>query len=194
MGRRDHETGAGGPRPIELRSMNSSRSDRPRMPDGYGVPDTLEGTLSWRAVEARLVGAMHYWMATTRPDGRPHVVPRWGVWLEERFWYDGSSETVHARNLRSNDACTLPLDDGARAVILEGTSRPAEPPGPDLGGLLAEAFRRKYADLGYSPAADAWDGPHAGGLAVFTPAKALAWFDFPGDVTRFRFERAEPGA
>ena len=30
-------------------------------------------------------------------------------------------------------------------------------------------------------------GVGAGGLVAFTPVKALAWFDFPTDVTRFRF-------
>jgi hypothetical protein len=167
--------------------MNVTRIDRPDMPDGYGVPDTASGTLEWESVEARLRDSSHYWMSTTRPDGRPHVVPRWGVWLESRFWYDGSPATVHARNVRSNPACTLHLESGAQAVILEGASRPADPPGLELGARLASEFGRKYADHGYSPAADAWESTDAGGLAVFTPAKALAWFEFPTDVTRFTF-------
>ena len=170
-----------------LTSMTRPRSDRPTMPDGYGVPETLDGTLDWSVVADRLRAATHYWMATTKPDGRPHVVPRWGVWIDERFWYDGSPETVHARNLTANPACTLHLESGAEAVVLEGTSRPADPPGAEQGARLAAEFGRKYADSGYSPAADAWEGDDAGGLAVFTPDKALAWFRFPIDVTRFRF-------
>lgn len=161
--------------------------DRPRMPEGYGVPAGGDGLLDWSAVEARLVAAPQYWMATTRPDGRPHVVPRWGVWVDGRLWYDGAPTTVHARNLARNSACTLHLEDGWQAVVVEGTSGPAEPPGRDLGARLAAAFADKYADRGYEPEPDAWEGPGAGGLAMFTPAKALAWFDFPNDVTRFRF-------
>jgi hypothetical protein len=157
------------------------------MPEGYGVPDTTEGLLAWSDVEARLVAALQYWMATTRPDGRPHVVPRWGVWVDGRFWYDGAPTTMHARNLAANPACTLHLEDGRQAVILDGTSRPADAPGVERGARLAAAFRHKYADRGYSPQPDAWEGPGAGGLTMFTPAKALAWFDFPNDVTRFRF-------
>ena len=167
--------------------MTAPRSDRPDMPDGYGVPEEALGTLEWDSVQERLQDSLHYWMSTTRPDGRPHVVPRWGAWLESRFWYDGSPATVHARNLRSNPACTLHLESGAHAVILEGTSRPADPPGLELGGRIASEFRRKYADHGYSPEPDSWEGADAGGLAVFTPSKALAWFDFPTDVTRFSF-------
>lgn len=170
-----------------MRRMHTPRSDRPEFPDGYGVPEGVTGTLDWAAVAARLEDAHHYWMSTTRADGRPHVVPRWGVWLESRFWYDGSPDTVHARNLRANPACTLHLEDGARAVILEGNSRAADRPGSDLAARLSAEFARKYATSGYSPAPDAWDGADTGGLAVFTPEKALAWSEFPADVTRFRF-------
>ena len=157
------------------------------MPGGYGVPENVDGALEWRAVEDRLTESLHYWMSTTRPDGRPHVVPRWGAWLDGRLWYDGSPETVHATTLRANPRCTLHLESGSRAVILEGTSRPADPPGLEFGARIAAELGRKYSDHGYSPSADAWQGADAGGLAEFTPEKALAWFEFPTDVTRFRF-------
>lgn len=86
---------------------------RPLVPEGYGVePEGVE----WASVESRLVEALHYWKATTRPNGSPHVVPRWGVWLDNSFWYDGSLETRHAINLRSNAATTLHLEDGAAAT------------------------------------------------------------------------------
>ena len=42
-------------------------------------------------------------------------------------------------------------------------------------------------DRGYEPEPDAWEGPGAGGLRVLEPVTALAWFNFPADVTRFRF-------
>jgi Pyridoxamine 5'-phosphate oxidase len=170
-----------------MNSPSQPARDRPQMPDGYGVPATTDGLLDWSDVEARLTTSPQYWLATTRPDGRPHVVPRWGVWVDGRFWYDGAPTTVHVRNLAQRSACTLHLEDGWKAVIVEGTSQPAPPPGVDLGARLAAAFADKYADWGYRPKPDAWEGPAAGGLVLFTPIKALAWFDFPTDVTRFRF-------
>jgi len=157
------------------------------MPDGYGVPESDDGLLEWSAVEARLIESTHYWMATTRPSGVPHVVPRWGAWLDGRFWYDGAPATVHARILTSNPACVLHLEDGRQAVIVEGRSRAADPPGLDLGTRIAAEISRKYAALGYSPEPDSWEGADSGGLIVFTPHKAMAWFDFPTDVTRFSF-------
>jgi hypothetical protein len=168
-------------------SPATPRRDRPIVPDGYGTPETDDGILEWSAVEERLTASLHYWLATTRPDGRPHVVPRWGVWLDGRFYYDGSPETRHVQNLNHNDACTLNLEDGRQAVIVEGRSTVAPPPGPELGGRLSEAMTAKYGDHGYSPGPDSWDGPDSGGLRVLTPLTALAWFEFPVDMTRFRF-------
>jgi hypothetical protein len=169
------------------RMATPSSRDRPQIPQGYGTPETPDGMLQWGTVEERLVGALHYWMATCRPDGRPHVVPRWGAWIDGSLYYDGSPETVHARNLRDNPACTLHIGDGREAVMLDGSSQPSEPVTGELGERIAAEIGRKYRDLGYAPEADAWSGDLAGGLAVFTPAKALAWFEFPTDLTRFRF-------
>ncbi|HEY5890765.1 MAG TPA: pyridoxamine 5'-phosphate oxidase family protein [Acidimicrobiia bacterium] len=165
--------------------MTGDNRDRPQMPHGYGVPEAIEGMLSWDEVEARLVASEQYWMATTREDGRPHVVPRWGVWIDGKLFYDGSPETVHVKNLKRNPACTLHLEDGWQAVVVEGESGPTASPGIDLGKRIASAMSGKYGPKGYSPEPDSWEGPEAGGLCCFIPSKALAWFDFPNDVTRF---------
>jgi hypothetical protein len=161
-------------------------ADRPVFPDGYGLPTTTEGMLSWSDVETRLVPAMAYWLATVRPDGRPHVVPRWGAWLDGRFWYDGSPQTVHARNLTANPACSLNLENGTEVVIVEGESHPTRADADGLGDRLAEAYS-KYHKLGYSPGPDSWSDQNGGGLRVLTPQRALAWFSFPADATRFTF-------
>ena len=168
--------------------MTDPQRDRPLVPDGYGTPETGEGLLEWTAVEDRLRASLHYWMATTRADGTPHVVPRWGVWLDGRFWYDGSPETIHVKNLNHDSSCVLHLEDGREVVIVEGRSQAATPPGLELGARLSAAMTTKYGEQGYRPEPDSWDGPDSGGLRVLTPVKAMAWFDFPTDMTRFRFE------
>ena len=162
------------------------RRERPTFPEGYGLPDTDDGLLEWSAVEARLIEAKHYWLATVRPDGRPHLIPRWGVWVDDAFYYDGAPSTRHARNAEANPACSLSLEDGQHAVILEGRSVATRADPDGLGARLEAAFA-KYHDDGYRPGADAWAAEHGGGLRVFTPVTALAWFSFPTDATRFRF-------
>ena len=167
--------------------MAEPTRDRPLMPDGYGAPEHEEGLLEWPVVEDRLRASLHYWLSTTRPGGAPHVVPRWGVWLDGAFWYDGSPETIHVQNLNRESSCTLHLEDGRQAVIVEGRSEVAPPPGPELGGRISAAMCSKYEPHGYAPGPDSWEGEDSGGLRVLTPQKAIAWFEFPGDMTRFTF-------
>ena len=162
-------------------------ADRPRLPDGYGLPASTDGLLDWSQVEPRLSRAEHYWITSVRPDSRPHSVPRWGVWLDGRFWYDGAPTTRHTRNVERNPAVTLTLESGTEVVIVEGDSHATRADPAGLGTRLAEAFG-KYAESGYSPGPDSWSGEDGGGLRVITPRLVLAWFDFPTDCTRFTFE------
>ena len=159
---------------------------RPTIPDGYGLPTTAEGLLSWEVVEQRLRASLHYWLSTVRPDGTPHSVPRWGVWVDNKFYYDGAPTTRHVRNLEHRPGCALTLESGTEAVIVEGvsTATSADPAG--LGARLATAFEKYHPD--YRPGPDSWAGEQGGGLRVLTPRRALAWFSFPKDCTRFSFE------
>jgi hypothetical protein len=155
------------------------------MPDGYGLPDTTDGLLDWDDVETRLRTSRHYWLATVRPDSTPHSVPRWGVWLDGRFYYDGAPTTRHVRNVERNPACTLTLESGTEVVIVEGRSTATRADPDDLGPRLAAAFEKYHPD--YAPAPDAWADSSGGGLRVITPKRVLAWFAFPNDCTRFTF-------
>lgn len=165
--------------------MSEPKRDRPVMPDGYGV-DQADRFVPWELIESQLTDSHHYWLATTRPDGRPHVVPRWGVWLDSRFWYDGSPETVHVRNLNERTGCVLHLESGESAVIVEGQSLRSEPISGELGERLAVEYARKYAPS-YTPSADAWSDGVAGGMRFVAPQKVMAWTQFPKDLTRFTF-------
>jgi len=165
--------------------MDQPKVDRPKMPDGYGL-DQATKFVAWTTVESKLRDATHYWLSTVDPSGSPHVVPRWGVWLGGGFWYDGSPETRHVRNLNENARCALHLEDGAAATIVHGLSEQAEPVSGDWGIRLSDEFSRKYAPT-YTPGPDAWAGEAAGGLRVLRPETVLAWTGFPNDMTRFTF-------
>ena len=186
----EHSAGSSTASGTESRSTTgpdtAPRSDRPTFPEGYGLPETTDGMLAWDAVEERLREAQHYWLASVRPDGRPHSVPRWGVWLDGRFYYDGAPTTRHTRNVEANPAVTLTLESGTEVVIVEGESHATRADSEELGGRLARAFE-KYVASGYTPEADSWAGEDGGGLRVVTPRRVLAWTSFPTDCTRFTF-------
>ena len=66
--------------------------------------------------------------------------------MDGRFWLDGAVDTIHVRNLTENPACVLHLEDGQKAVIVEGRSEAAVSSGSEFGGRLAAEFSAKYDD------------------------------------------------
>jgi len=156
---------------------------RPKFPPGY--VDNPVSFLGWDWVTAQLTEAKHYWLCSVRPNGHPHVVPRWGVFIENKFYYDGSPETRHSRNILVNPNVSLHLESGEKAIILEGISQLAEKPKLEFAIRLAEEIGRKYSGNGYAPKPDQWD---EGGLFVFTPHQCIAWTVFYENPTKFVFE------
>jgi nitroimidazol reductase NimA-like FMN-containing flavoprotein (pyridoxamine 5'-phosphate oxidase superfamily) len=148
-----------------------------RLPEGYGTP---RRTLSWQEVRERLEQAAHYWVATTRPDGRPHVVPVDGLWVDDGWYFGGHPDTVHQRNLRANPQIAIHLGDAIAVVIAEGRAQWTTPTA-DLAERLATASRGKY---GYAPPPQAY----LDGVWVLSPQRVLAWNSVAQDPTRFTFE------
>jgi pyridoxamine 5'-phosphate oxidase-like protein len=168
--------------------MEPIKITRPKFPEGY--VDKPVAFLTWDWVTKRLTEAKHYWLCSVRPPtpedpgGRPHVVPRWCVYVDGKLYYDGSPETRHSHNIEQNPNVAVHLENGWEAVILEGTARAAEKPSPELGKKLSEAYK-KYKEYGYTPGPHSWD---QGGLFVFTPRQCIAWSTFNENPTKFLFE------
>ncbi len=162
--------------------MKTPKISRPHFPAGY--VEHPKAMVSWEYVAQKLTDAKNYWLASVRPDGRPHVVPRWAVFVEGCVYYDGSPETRHARNLEQNPQVALHLESGDQAIIAYGTARPAGKPAPELAQKIAAAYCAKYTAFGYSPEPNQWD---EGGLYVFEPKSVLAWTSFMDDPTKFIF-------
>lgn len=163
------------------------QAGRPHFPKGYGIPEHEDNLLPWSHAEERLQQAKIYWIGTTWPDGRPHTSPVWGVWLENRLYFDGSPETRRHRNLAVNPAVIAHLDSGGAGkdvVILEGTAHPVIKPERSLATQLAAEYAAKYADENYAPSADTWDN---GGLYELRPCQVIAWTDLR-QATRWRFD------
>ncbi|HEY3312726.1 MAG TPA: pyridoxamine 5'-phosphate oxidase family protein [Anaerolineales bacterium] len=163
--------------------MTEIKVTRPQFPKGY--VDNPTSSLNWEYVVQRLAGSKNYWLCSVRPDGRPHSIPRWGVFLDNKLYYDGSPETRHAINLLTNPHVSVHLESGDEALIAEGTCAPAGTPEPQFAARLAAEYRSKYEKFGYAPEADQWN---EGGLYVFKPSKVLAWTSFMDDPTKFVIE------
>ena len=64
-----------------------------------------------------------YWLATVRPDGRPHVRPTLGLWLEDAFYFITAERTRKGKNLAANPWCVMTTSSQvlpALDIIVEG--------------------------------------------------------------------------
>jgi len=163
--------------------MKEPKVTRPTFPPGY--VDKPVSYLTWDWVAAQMTESKHYWLCSVRPNGHPHVVPRWGAFIDNKFYYDGSTQTRHAHNIEKNPNITLNLENGEQAIIMEGISQPAGKPDPEFAKQLAKAIGEKYSAWGYIPDPGQWD---EGGLFVFTPRQCIAWSKFNENPTKFVFE------
>src|SRR6185436_4809025 len=124
--------------------MEPTKITRPIFPKGY--VDRPVSFLTWDWVATQLTESKHYWLCSVRPDGRPHVIPRWCVYVDGKIYYDGSPETRHAHNIEKNPHVSLHLESGSEVVILEGTAAPARKPSPEFGKKLSQAYK-KYKEM-----------------------------------------------
>ena len=157
------------------------------VPEGYMLADREHRLLDWSHIDARMSAAKNYWIATTRPNGHPHVAPTWAVWHDNVLYVDGSPETRRMRNIAANPHVAAHLEDGDHAVIVEGVVREFGRPSPEFAEQLAGLYAAKYKSLGYEPGPDTWN---EGGLYVLEPTLALAWTEFGVDMTRWKIRRA----
>src|SRR5688572_10968249 len=104
-------------------NSQSPKTSRPDIPD-YGIlpPDEGEGLLPWEWAAERLLISHNYMVATTRPDGRPHVMPVWGLWLNGGFYFSTGRRSRKTKNLGANPHCVVSTDRADEAVIVEGVA------------------------------------------------------------------------
>jgi hypothetical protein len=92
--------------------------------------DDQTATTSWAFARERLSNpapGQTSWLATVRPDGRPHLMPIIAFWIDGAFHFVVGEGTRKGRNLAADGRCviatgstTLPSLD----VVVEGRSEP----------------------------------------------------------------------
>lgn len=165
--------------------MSEPRVGRPHTEPGYGIPRTLKGTLKWSWARERLEAAAVYWVASVRPNGRPHVTPIWGAWVDESFWMEGGERTRRFQNLKHNPAVVVSIERGDDVVIVEGDAERAFELHGALTRRLVAGYSKYRATHDYEADPANWAG---GGIWRVRPTKVFAWSEFPRDATRWTFE------
>jgi pyridoxine/pyridoxamine 5'-phosphate oxidase len=155
--------------------------DRPWMP-GYGISDVPidPTTHSWAAVGAKLTQARNYWISSIRPDGKPHAMPVWGLWLDGALYFSTSRGSRKGRNLAANPSIVAHLESGDDLVVLEGT----------VEEVVDPAVLLRYAD-GYEVKYDIRpDTSKAEDVTyVVVPSVAFSWLEsgFVDSAVRWKF-------
>lgn len=89
----------------------------------------------------RLLTESNLWVATVRPDGRPHLAPVWFVWLEGHVYICTGRSSVKARNLLQTGKVTIALESGLEPIVAECQASLLARPYP---AAVVAAFQRKY--------------------------------------------------
>ena len=157
-------------------------------------PYSSEGAAAtpWSKARAALEKAEVYWLSTVRPDGRPHVTPMVGVWLEDALCFTTGPDEQKAKNLASNASCviTTGCNDLSRGLdlVLEGKAVRLK----DEASLqrVADRFNSKYkAPFNFTVSDFAFHG-EGGKALVFEVAPTKAFGYGRGatySATRWRF-------
>lgn len=152
--------------------------------------------VDWRWARQALSDAEVYWISTVRPDGKPHVTPLIGVWLDDALHLCTGPGERKSRNLDVNPA--VAVTTGANGygegydIVIEGEAVTVR------DGLtlqrLSEGYAAKYGpQWRFEVTATGFRG--SGGPARvyrIAPVTAFGFGRAPFTQTRWRFPR--PGS
>jgi hypothetical protein len=168
--------------------------------------DDQAGTTTWALARERLANpepGRTSWLATVRPDGRPHLMPIIAFWIDGAFHFLAGASTRKGRNLAADERCvigtgnlTMPSMD----LIVEGRARRV------TDAATVKRLAQEFGGEGWPLEARGSDvyGPH--GPTAGPPPYAIyrleptTVFGLPGmhgmfddnrhhDATRWTFER-----
>lgn len=120
--------------------------------DGYGAPP-----IAWSRVRERLEqgitqspgsggpGRHTSWLATVRPDGRPHIMPVGTLWADDAFYFNAGPATRKAKNLAHNPHCVITIATHDFDIVVEGVAAKVT----DEASL--QRIASVYAASGWSP-------------------------------------------
>jgi pyridoxine/pyridoxamine 5'-phosphate oxidase len=83
------------------------------------------------------------WLATTDPDGNPHLAAVGAIWVDDKFYFTSGPRLRKSRNLAANPRCAVSVSLDDIDVVVEGTARKVTDPS------ALERVANLYASLGW---------------------------------------------
>jgi Pyridoxamine 5'-phosphate oxidase len=160
--------------------------------DIYGHPP-----IPWSRAEHQLEAAVgesaaHFFLATVRPDGRPHVAGIGALWVDGKFYFVSGAGTRKSRNLAEHADCVISADLPDLDLVVEGAATKVTD-APTLQRLAklydAQGWPATVEDGAFiAPYSAPSAGPPPWDLYEFTPRTAFGVASAePHGATRWRF-------
>jgi len=92
-------------------------------------------------VSGRLADHDTIWLATTRPDGRPHLIAIWFAHVDDALWFATAASSVKIANLRVEPRVNVSLESGSDPLVGEGRASIVPFPFPSA---VVDAFHRRF--------------------------------------------------
>lgn len=147
----------------------------------------------WAEAQRQLAEAETYWLATSRPEGRPHVMPVLAVWVNKALYFSTGANTRKGKNLARNAHCVISVGNHRLDLVVEG--RAAKLRDETRLQQVAEAYASKYGwhvsirDGAFYADGAPTAGPPPYDVYEVTPTTAFAFGkDDALNATRWRFE------
>lgn len=151
----------------------------------------------WRDALDVLEKAELYWLTTVRPDGRPHVTPLVGVWLDGAAYFCTGSGERKAKNLAHNSHCVITtgcnaLNEGLD-IVVEGEAKRVS----DETRLqrVADVYASKYDDpmwhFAVRDGVFAGEGGNVALVYAVAPTTAFGFAKGEFSQTRWQFRRRD---
>ncbi len=87
--------------------------------DGSGAPPIPWARARERFEEDAGISPTH-WLATVSPNGGPHVMPGWTVWVDGVFYFVAGATTRKRKNLAHNAHCVITVASSGLDLVVEG--------------------------------------------------------------------------
>ena len=135
--------------------------------------------LDWKRVLGQLERTDYkatHWLATTSPDGRPHVAGVGAMWDGGKFYFTSWSGTRKSKNLARSHSCSIAVSMPDVDLVVEGTAAKV------TEAATLTRLAKRYADQGWP--AEARDG------AITAPFSAPTAGPGPWDLYEFTLVKA----
>ena len=153
--------------------------------------------LPWSRAETQLAASngpsVTHFLATVRPDGRPHVAGVGALWVDDRFYFTSGAGTRKSRNLAARADCVISVKLPDLDIVVEGAARKVTDE-PTLQRLAerygAQGWPATVKDGAFTaPFSAPSVGPPPWHLYEFTPRTAFGVATAePFGATRWRFD------